>query len=97
MTDTPINDGGPAFPLFQHDDSGLTKRDWFAGMARVEDFVLSIMQKYDPFRAWEKLDGYFFCPQTTWEKMTFSQQFHSAVAYHKSAASDAMLAERERR
>lgn len=37
MSDTKIDDGGPAFPLQEHGDSrsvpGMTLRDWFAGQA----------------------------------------------------------------
>ena len=33
MSDTPINDGGPAFPVSNGVDTawGMTLRDWFAG------------------------------------------------------------------
>ena len=37
MSDTPINDGGPAFPACNeanmNETMGMTLRDWFAGQA----------------------------------------------------------------
>ena len=43
MNTKPINDGGSAFPMGYHpegnnaDHTGMSLRDWFAGMAREED------------------------------------------------------------
>lgn len=48
-----IPDGGPAFPVpLQHDDVGMTLRQWYAGMAMQAELISSAIADpittYDP-------------------------------------------------
>ncbi len=101
MSDTRINDGGPAFPVSVADNTwmanrGMTLRDWFAGQApdRVKyDFPVRMdMPRPEPIET--GIDGY---PANSEEISAWDEEHDRQRAIQWPYVwADAMLAERDK-